>query len=156
VEQIMEIETLKEVIHWVKKVHLQLSQCLLDRQEDSVDEREQLVLSYLTDYESKLAKIVATFEEEGNQNALNTWCIEYITKFKLENGELDNKPFADLTTEQIVAVVVEKHQYLLSLLRYLSMQTVIPETKELMDELSSFEEHETMKMVQSLNRFEDV
>jgi ATP-dependent 26S proteasome regulatory subunit len=36
------------------------------------------------------------------------------------------------------------------------MQSVTASTKELMEELISFEEHETMKMVQATNRFEDM
>jgi|TARA_B110000196_G_C20512432_1_gene371822 hypothetical protein len=36
------------------------------------------------------------------------------------------------------------------------MQAVIPSTKELLDSLSFFEEHEIMKMVQTTNRFEDM
>ncbi|CCK76888.1 MAG: ATPase [Oleispira antarctica] len=152
----MEVETLRDVIHWARGVHLQLSECLSECQEDAVDERAKLVLSYLSNYENKLAKVVEKFEESGDEHALNTWCIEYITKFKLKSGEFCDKPFVNLNAQQIVATVVEKHQYLLSFFRFLSMQTAIPCTKELMEELSSFEEHETMKMVQATNRFEDM
>jgi hypothetical protein len=152
----MEIETLRDVIHWAKKVHLQLSERLSESQEDAVDERAKLVLSYLSTYEKKLVKVLAGFEENGNERALNTWCIEYVTKFKRENGEFSNKSFGELNAQQIISTVVEQHQYLLSLFKFLAMQSVTASTKELMEELVSFEEHETMKMVQATNRFEDM
>ncbi|MFT4812207.1 MAG: hypothetical protein ACJAW8_002704 [Oleispira sp.] len=152
----MEIETLRDVIHWAKKVHLQLSERLSESQEDAVDERAKLVLSYLSTYEKKLVKVIVGFEEKGNERALNTWCIEYVTKFKRENGEFSNKSFGDLNAQQIISTVVEQHQYLLSLFKFLAMQSVTASTQELMEELISFEEHETMKMVQATNRFEDM
>jgi hypothetical protein len=152
----MEIETLRDVIHWAKKVHLQLSERLSESQEDAVDERAKLVLSYLSTYEKKLVKVIEGFEEKGNERALNTWCIEYITKFKRENGEFSNKSFGDLNAQEIISAVVEQHQYLLSLFKFLAMQSVTASTQELMEELISFEEHETMKMVQATNRFEDM
>ncbi|MFQ3172074.1 MAG: hypothetical protein ACI9DG_002114 [Oleispira sp.] len=152
----MEIETLRDVIHWAKKVHLQLSERLSESQEDAVDERAKLVLSYLSTYEKKLVKVIVGFEEKGNERALNTWCIEYVTKFKHENGEFSNKSFGDLNAQQIISTVVEQHQYLLSLFKFLAMQSVTASTQELMEELISFEEHETMKMVQATNRFEDM
>jgi hypothetical protein len=152
----MEIETLRDVIHWAKKVHLQLSERLSESQEDAVDERAKLVLSYLSTYEKKLVKVLAGFEENGNERALNTWCIEYVTKFKRENGEFSNKSFGELNAQEIISTVVEQHQYLLSLFKFLAMQSVTASTKELMEELISFEEHETMKMVQATNRFEDM
>jgi hypothetical protein len=152
----MEIETLRDVIHWAKKVHLQLSERLYESQEDAVDERAKLVLSYLSTYEKKLVKVIVGFEEKGNERALNTWCIEYVTKFKRENGEFSNKSFGDLNAQEIISTVVEQHQYLLSLFKFLAMQSVTASTQELMEELISFEEHETMKMVQATNRFEDM
>jgi hypothetical protein len=155
-ELIMKIETLRDVIHWARKVHVQLSHSLSESQENNVDERAKLVLSYLSGYEKKLATVVGGFEEKGNDRALNTWCIEYLSTFKRDNGEFSDTSFDDLNTQEIIAAVVEQHQYLLSLFNFLAMQSVTAPTKELMESLSSFEEHETMKMVQATNRFDDM
>jgi hypothetical protein len=155
-ELIMKIETLRDVIHWARTVHLQLSNSLSESQDNTVDERAKLVLSYLAGYEKKLATVVAGFEEKGNERALNTWCIDYLNTFKRENGEFSDTSFDDLDTQEIIAAVVEHHQYLLSLFNFLARQSVTSPTKELMESLSSFEEHETMKMVQATNRFDDM
>ncbi|MBL4799422.1 MAG: ATPase [Oleispira sp.] len=152
----MEVETLRDVIRWTREVHSELSKCLSMCQEDNKDERAKLVLSYLSNHEHEIAKVVDIFEKKGSEHALNTWCVEYVNKFKLDNGEFCDRPFSDLDAQQIVAVVVEKHQYLLSLFRFLAMQAAIPSTKELLNALSFFEEHEIMKIVQATNRFEDV
>jgi hypothetical protein len=155
-EMIMKIETLRDVIHWARTVHLKLSNSLSESQDNTVDERAKLVLSYLSGYEKKLATVVGGFEEKGNERALNTWCIDYITTFKRDNGEFSDTSFDDLNTQEIIAAVVEHHQYLLSLFNFLATQSVTSPTKELMESLSSFEEHETMKMVQATNRFDDM
>tara|TARA_R110001583_G_scaffold24433_2_gene89108 strand:- start:369 stop:827 length:459 start_codon:yes stop_codon:yes gene_type:complete len=152
----VEVETLRDVVRWTRGVHSELSECLSMCQKDNEDERAKLVLSYLSHHENEIAKVVDIFEKKGNEHALNTWCVEYVNKFKLNNGELCDRPFSDLNAQQIVTIVVEKHQYLLSLFRFLAMQAAIPSTKELLDALSFFEEHETMKMVQATNRFEDM
>jgi hypothetical protein len=155
-ENMMEVETLRDVIHWTKDVHLQLSECLSKCKKDNEDERAKMVLSYLSSYEKKLAKVFQSFEEKGDERALNTWCIEYINKFKRHNGGFSDEPFVGLNAQQVVATVVESHEYLMSLFNFLSMQAATASTKELMEEISSFEEHETMKMVQATNRFEDM
>lgn len=152
----MEVETLRDVVRWTRGVHSELSECLSMCQKDNEDERAKLVLSYLSNHENEIAKVVDVFEKKGNEHALNTWCVEYVNKFKLDHGEFCDRPFSDLNAQEIVAIVVKKHQYLLSLFRFLSMQAAIPSAKELLDALSFFEEHETMIMVQATNRFDDM
>jgi hypothetical protein len=155
-ERIMKIETLRDVIHWARTVHLQLSNSLSESQDNNLDERAKLILSYLSGYEKKLATVVGGFEEKGNERALNTWCIEYLNTFKRDHGEFSEQSFDDLNAQEIIAAVVEQHQYVLSLFNFLATQSVTAPTKELMESLSSFEEHETMKMVQATNRFDDM
>lgn len=152
----MEVETLRDVIHWSRGVHLRLGECLAECQSDNVDERAKLVLTYLANYEYKIADVIEIFEQKGGERALNTWCIEYVNKFKINNDRACNKPFSELDVQQIITAVMEEHQYLLSLFQFLAIQAAIPSAKELMKALSYFEEHETMKMMQSLNRFEDM
>lgn len=55
----MQIETLKDVLHWTKEFHNQLSRCLRECADENQDARAQMLLTYLAAHEEKLAKAVA-------------------------------------------------------------------------------------------------
>jgi len=65
-------------------------------------------------------------------------------------------PFAELDATQIMEVIVDQHQQVIELYRYLASRAEIPSAKELMESLRSLEEHEMMRMAQSANRFGDL
>ena len=67
-----------------------------------------------------------------------------------------DSPFADLNAAQIMEVIVDQHQQVIELYRYLASRADIPSTQELLASLTSLEEHEIKRMVQSTNRFEDM
>lgn len=53
-------------------------------------------------------------------------------------------------------VIVDQHQQVIELYRYLASRADIPSAKELMESLRSLEEHEMMRMAQFANRFGDL
>ena len=152
----MQIETLKDVLHWTKEFHTQLSRCLQHCADKNQDTRAQMLLTYLVTHEEKLATVVARFEQSGDSRALNTWCYEYLDKHPIVQHQHCDAPFADLDTEQIMAVIVEQHQQVIELYRYLLSQAVIPSARELLEGLKSLEEHEAMQMSHSANRLHDL
>lgn len=152
----MQIETLKDVLHWTKKYHQQLSQCLSHCADKNTDERARMVLTYLSDHEESLTKIVNGFETTGNEQALNTWCYEFVNKQPIVQHVHCDAPFSGLNAEQIVEVIVDQHQQIIELYRYLASRADIPSAQELLASLRSLEEHEMMRMVQSTNRFGDM
>lgn len=152
----MQIETLKDVLHWTQEFHQHLSQCLSHCAVNNTDERAQMMLSYLSDHEKTLSKIVCGFEESGNENALNTWCYEYVHHHPITRHVHCESPFAELDAAQIMDVVVDQHQQVIELYRYLASRADIPSAEELMESLRSLEEHEMMRMAQSANRFGDL
>ena len=72
----MQIETLKDVLHWTREFHQHLSQCLSHCADKNTDERARMILAYLSDHEKSLTKVVNGFETSGDEHALNTWCME--------------------------------------------------------------------------------
>ena len=76
----MQIETLKDVLHWTREFHQHLSQCLSHCADKNMDERARMILAYLSDHEKALTKVVSGFETSGDEHALNTWCYEYVAK----------------------------------------------------------------------------
>lgn len=53
-------------------------------------------------------------------------------------------------------VIIDQHQQVIELYRYLASRADIPSAKELLETLRSLEEHEVMRMAQSSNRFGDL
>lgn len=152
----MQIETLRDVLNWTKEFHQHLNQCLSHCADKNTNERAKLILAYLSDHEESLAKVVNDFETSGNENALNTWCYEYVNKQPIVRHGHCDAPFADLDAVQIMDVIVDQHQQVIELYRFLASRADIPSTQEMLTSLGSLEEHEIMRMVQSANRFEDI
>ncbi len=152
----MQVETLKDILHWTKMFHEQLSQCLSHCSDVNTSERARMILVYLSDHEEKLMKVVNNFEASGDEHALNTWSYEYINKQPIVQHVHCDSPFAKLDSAQIMDVIVERHEQVIELYRYLAAQAHIPSSKELLESLLSLEEHETMLMVHAANRFEDL
>lgn len=152
----MKIETLKDALHWTKEFHQHLNQCLSQGTNDNANERAKMVLTYLSEHEKTLANVLDGFEQNGDKHALNTWCYEYLDDHPITRHVHCEAPFSELDATQIVEVVVEQHQQVIELYRYLASRADIPSAKELLESLRSLEEHEMMRMVQSTNRFNDL
>jgi len=152
----MQIETLKDVLHWTKEFHHHLSQCLSHCADKNADERAKMILSYLSDHENILAKVVAGFEASGDENALNTWCTEYIEHHPITQHVHCDAPFSELDVVRILEVINDQHQQVIELYRYLASRADIPSARELLENLKNLEEHEMMRVIQSANRFSDL
>ncbi|UTM58193.1 ATPase [Photobacterium sp. CCB-ST2H9] len=152
----MQVETLKDVLHWTKEFHHHLSHCLSRGVNKHTDERARMVLNYLADHEKRLSQVVSEFETSGDAHALNTWCYEYLQKTPIVRHQHCDVPFARLDAAQIMDVIVDQHQQVIELYRYLASRADIPAARELLETLESLEEHEIMRMVHSTHRFDDL
>lgn len=152
----MQIETLRDVLLWTKEFHQHLSQCLSQCVDKNTDERARMILAYLSDHEESLTKVVNGFETTGSEHALNTWCYEYVNKQPIVQHAHCDAPFSELDSEQIIEIIVNQHQQVIELYRFLASRADIPSAREMLTSLRLLEEHEMMRMVQSTNRFEDM
>ena len=152
----MEVETLRDVLHWTQQFHRRLNECLTLGAGQHVDERARMILAYLADHEKLLTQVVSGFEQSGNEHALNTWCYEYVQKHPIvDQGDCD-PPFAELSAEQIIERVIAQHGEVIALYRHLASKESLPAARELLESLSGLEEHEMMRMAQTVNRFSDL
>jgi hypothetical protein len=152
----MEIETLKDVLQWTKDYHQKLADCMQHCADEQHSERSKLLLQYLAKHEHKLATVIEGFQTTGNEHALNTWCYEYFDKSPIDVHRQCDKPFAQMSTQEIIAAIEDMHQQLVFLYRYLSGRADIPSAIELLEQLTALEEHEAMQMVHAGNRLEDI
>lgn len=152
----MEIETLKDVLNWTQKFHQHLSHCLAHCSDENTNERSKMLLKYLSDHEKILSEVIEGFLTSDNEHALNTWIYEYIKKKPIIQHVHCDDPFAALDSVQIMDLIVDQHQQVVELYRYLANRADIPSAKEILESLVSLEEHEIMRVVHSANRFEDM
>lgn len=152
----MKVETLRDVLHWTSEFHQHLMEYLKRCADKTENTRAQMLLNYLSEHEEMLGHAVLQFEATGNEHALNTWCYEYFDKNPIVQHHHCDAPFSELSTTDIMQVIIHQHQQIIDLYRYLHDRADISSAKELMEALRSFEEHEIMVMSQSANRLEDI
>lgn len=152
----METETLNDVLNQTSEFHRELSKSLARCSDHAQGARAQMLLQYLADHEAELSRVVEGFQKQGSATALSTWCYDYNEQYpalQLRNREL---PFAAMSTAQIMDAIMELHEQVIQLYRYLVARADIPESRDLLKDLESLEEHEAMRMAQSANRLEDI
>ncbi|MEZ5529131.1 MAG: ATPase [Porticoccaceae bacterium] len=152
----MQVETLKDVLHWTSRFHENLSEVLQLSSVETTNTRIQLLLGYLAEHEHKLAQVLEQFELTGNKNALDTWCYEYLDKTPIIQQKIGPHIFDDIDEDQIMLSVTTQHQQVIELYRYLLGRADIEPAKELLESLVSLEEHEAMVMSQAANRLHDI
>lgn len=152
----MQVETLRDVLHWTSEFHRHLSESFEHCADDNENVRAQLLLKYLSEHEAQLGHVIHEFEETSDEHALNAWCYEYLDKHPIIHHHYCDAPFAEYTTREIMNAISEQHQQVIELYRYLRNRADIPSAQELLDNLETFEEHGIMQMVQSANRLEDM
>jgi hypothetical protein len=152
----MQIETLKDLLHWARKCHVQLKDCLQHCGDTAENERVRLLLHYLADHEEKLAKALVAFEEQADLGALNTWSIEYIEKQPALLDEVCATPMASLSPAEIIQSIVQQHENILTLYRHLESRLPRGRAQQLMYDLAEMEHHESMQMVKNQQLLEDI
>lgn len=152
----MQIETLRDVLHWTGEFHHHLENAMQHGASQNESERAKLLLDYLSIHEQKLTQVLESFEESASINALNTWCYEFLDKQPIVRSDQGDKPFSTMNAEEIINETLHQHQQVIELYRYLHSRAETPSAQELLSQLTSLEEHEAMVMAQGANRLQDV
>lgn len=152
----MEVETLRDILHWTRELHQYLADCIKRGATRNEDQRAKLLLDYLADHERKLAHTLERFEETASPKALDSWVYEYLDRTPITRLPASDRSFSAAGAREAMAEVIELHEQVLSLYHYLQGRAETASTRELLDELTDLEQHQTMQMVHNANRFEDL
>ncbi|MFO7550201.1 MAG: hypothetical protein R6W80_02255 [Haliea sp.] len=152
----MKIESIEALIDWTRQVHFHLAEALAAGGKIQQDERARELLDYLQQHESELGEMVAGFEEQADPKALHTMVYDYEVHTPLEIDHLCNKAYGGMSYDAIAEDVFATHNQIQELYRYLIGRSAIPEELELLEELLSVEQHETMQLSQQVNRGRDI
>ncbi len=152
----MKIETLRDVLEWTRNIHHYLSECLTHCSENDLRERGKLLLNYLADHEQQLKNTIDRVVSDSDIKALNTWCYEYFQKNQVITHKHCDKPYANMTPEEVMQEVTSLHNQIIDVYRQLSDQFESPSAMVLINEMLALEQHEAMRLVQGSNRLTDV
>lgn len=153
----LKIETLRDILQWTQDYHQALSDCMKHCADQNESIRAKMLLDYLADHEKKLAMVLERFAQSADKKALNTWCVEYLDKHPIiVHTPICEGPFVKLMPGEIITQVTDQHNQIIDLYKHLLARAEIPTAKELLEQLTSLQEHQIMQMVHSANRLEDI
>ena len=152
----MQVETLRDVLHWTEEFHRCLADCLDKCVNRTDSERVTMLLKYLKDHEQKLVDVIEAFEKSTNETILNTWCYEFFDKHPIIRHQKFECSFQELEPNAIISEITNLHQQVIELYRYLQSRAEPESSQEVLAQLSELEKHEAMRMVHSAHRLEDM
>ncbi|MCU7987335.1 hypothetical protein [Shewanella sp. SW24] len=151
----MQIETLYDVMQWTRNIHQQLhafaAHCALTN--DS--ERSGLLLEYISAHEQKMALVIRQFEDNGNSNALNTYCRHYYEKTAIPFNTIGEHPFKRMDTDEIAMATLEYHKNIVGLFEYLQHCSSAPSVTEFLSNILSLEEAEKRLLARNMKQIDD-
>lgn len=152
----MSVQTIRDILHWTVRFHDNLSVCLQQDAQYHESERCVMMLEYLAEHEARLAGVLEYAEEDGNENALNTWCYEYMDNGTIVNDALPDILFYGLEIGEIIGEITDRHSQVIDLYRDLRDRVNIPEARNLLESIHVFEAHVAKQVARSANRFADM
>lgn len=152
----MQAETLRDVMNWTRTLHGSLAQSLKRSAEDSRHERVRMLLDYLAEHEQRLQKVVELSEQDASLKALNTWCYDYFENAPLSLRKIELEDLGDREPDEIIATVIDLHEMVIDLYRYLLDRAESPTPRELIAGLLDLEEHEAMLVARDARAMEDL
>ncbi|RNL66708.1 hypothetical protein [Zhongshania marina] len=152
----MRIETMGDVVTWSSGFHSNLADFIEASVAQSKDERLKMLSSYIADHERQLAKTIAAFEVVESDNALGTWCTEFLNKQPLPDTAIKDERWAHFSANELMDEVRGIHQQLMALFSHLLSRSAATPAADMLEQLLDVEEHQLMLMAHSANRLEDL
>lgn len=152
----MAAQTLDDVLSRTREFHDGLARCLNESAEATEDPRAELLLNYLSDHEHTLSQLLEKMQSGAERKQLDTWFYEFTQKHNVIRSEPEHKSFAEMTSDEIMTEVMNQHEEIIELYRYLYGRAGSTPAQELLRELVDFEQHEAMLLAQEGMRAEDM
>lgn len=147
--------TLHDMIDWTRNFHQHMHAILSQSAQQTKNERARMLLEYLAEHEHTLAHTIRRFDETASDTASNTWVSDYKEQFPPSEHDHPDRPYASMTTEEIMHAVNEQHLRVIG--RYQNLKDFVQgAAQDLIEQIVEMEEQEIQRMAQSANRLEDL
>lgn len=144
----MKVETLQDLIDWTRQTHEHLAQCLKNSKAGQRESEANELLRYLADHEEALARAVAQSQKEADPEALKTWVRDYVEETPIDPHQACLAPYEEMGADELITSIVEVHNQVIDLYRYLFKRADTPEARSLAENLLSLEEHAAMLLAE--------
>lgn len=138
----MNIETLRDVLHWTREFHIQLNQRYFDRPISSGSSKVRLLQAYLSEHQYRLIRVLDKFEYMASLNKLNNWCYEFVDRKPIISQTDCDKPVEAMNLDEVIAEVIDLHSQFVMLYRHLVARSNIKSADKLLRDLKGIENHE--------------
>lgn len=152
----MHIETMADVVKWSSCFHSNFATFIESSVSASDDERTKMLGGYIADHERQLAKAVSAFKHVESDNALGTWCAEFLNKQPLPDTSRKDERWASFSATELMDKVREIHEQLMALFSHLLSRCGATPAADMLEQLLDLEDHQLKLMSHSANRLDDL
>lgn len=131
----MEPKTLETILEETEAFHQRLVRHLQHCTEKHPNERERMLLHFITDHEHWLASSLEALDRQQYEGALNTWYYEYTDRHAVLFSNPEDIPFHQMDYEDIAEKIRTINNDIIDLFEYLKGRSESGATEEAMDEL---------------------
>lgn len=152
----MRIETVADVVQWGADFHHGLAEFLPRCLADADSTRLQLMGDYVARRQGHLAETVAALTRTESEQSLGTWVMEFLSQQPLPKMDDGNTRWLQFDEDDLLAEVVDMHEQLIDLYRYLLSRCMATPAAETFEQLIAMEQHELGLVAQGANRLRDI
>jgi rubrerythrin len=150
----MRFEQTREVLQHAKKFHEQVSVLCRRLSGKCEQERIRMLLDYMSERESQLAKAIDQFANETSDNVLDTW-FQY-TQDKTALTCPDFELTAETKTEDVLRLGLELAQCLIEMYKEIADNADSEEIQTVFRNLLEREEKEKLKLARNAQMLDDI
>lgn len=152
----MQIETVADVVSWSANYHRSLGATLPESLAETASTRLKLLGDYVANREQCLATKVSALASTEGERSLGTWVMEFLQRQPLPEPHGKDARWAELDENQLLAAVVDLHEQLTDLYRYLHSRCAATPAAATFEQLLDMERHEMERLAQGANRLQDI
>lgn len=131
----MEPKTLETILNETEAFHQRLVTHLRRCTEKHPNERERMLLHFITDHENWLSSSLEALDKEQYQGALNTWYYEYSDRDSVLFSNPEDIPFDKMDYDDICEKIRNINNDIISVFEYLKGRAESKATEEAIGEL---------------------
>ena len=152
----MHIETMQDMVNWSAEFHDAFAAFLLDSVASSKSERLKMLSEYIADHERNLANTLRAFTPTERDQALGTWCAEFLNEQPLPDTKTVDSRWGQMATDELFNQVENIHSQLIDLYEFVLSRCQATPAAAMLQQLIDIEAHELKLMAHSANRLQDI
>ena len=152
----MKVETLEHLVEWAGEIHQRLGAELKVLADHADEGTMQWFAQYAGKHEAQMAEQIVDVAQEADAKALHTYVYDWIEHPPLNPSHIHEAVGESTNFDTLSQAVFEIHGEIVKLLQPLKTRAIIPEAKELIDQILSLEDGHARQIAHQANRIGDM